>query len=412
VNRFLAGASLALLWSCGADVDDDETPNALGAPPIHPVPGCESIDHRACDIAEAACRDRLMLLAACLRGSEPLAVPPVTTMTTTEYAAVVNARLAADPPPDPNHYERALTLLGLVEPGELSETMIGPDDVSLWGQYRSEEKDILIIEQEEADNIASNHVLVHEFVHALQDRELDLASSFDEFVTSYDSYLGYASVVEGEARMHEVRFTASLLGLDPADIDWGERFQNAVELGEAAILSEPSAYSKTYGYFPYSLGARFVHHAWLDSGSAGVSALLRAPPARAHAVMDSLFAVAVDDWPEPAFVAPTAPASWTLWGDESLGAWGLLLARTRMNPSQNMRQTALDWRGDHLYVYVDDAVPEQTTMAWNIELASVSSATRVEAIARGISMHVARSETRVVIAGSTGTNPVDWALVP
>jgi hypothetical protein len=415
VNRVLAAATAALLVGCGeAHGDDERAARALGEPPIHPVPGCETIDHRSCDIEVAACRERLIELAACLRGSDAIPVPPVTTMTTAEYAAIVNARLAENPPPDPNHYEQALVMLGLAEPGELSSTMIDADDVTLLGVYRFEEKDILIIDHDNQDGNEeerSNSTLVHEFVHALQDRDIDLAATYDEVVTSYDSYLAYGSVVEGEARLHETRFTASLLGLDPASIDWDERFQNLADLRESTVLDESSPYSATWGFFPYVLGSRFVHHAWSRSGYEGVRELYDSPPTRAHAIMASASDIVVDDWPEPVFEAPEAPTPWMLWSEESLGAWGVLLVLTRSGTPEGMRPLALDWRGDRLWTYSNDAVPAQTTMVWEIEFANVESATRVESVAPS-TMGVVRRDRRVVLASSTGTTAIDWALVP
>ena len=405
----LAVASFALVTGCSSD---DGEPG-LGEPGTYPVPGCERVNHRPCDVHDASCRARLMELAACLRGSDSMPVPPFTIVTVDEYVAQANAEILAHPPPDPNHYERALGMLGLVSPGELSPTMLSPEDVSLLGYYRNEEKDIVLVEQPMDEySLPASQVLVHEFVHALQDRDVDLGAAAQELVTTYDSYLGFASVVEGEARMHETRFEASLLGLDPARIDWTERYQNVVEFGAEYVLGGATPYSDTWGFFPYSLGSRFVNHAWQRSGAPGVRALLESPATHSRPVLASVTDLVTDDAAEPRFTAPEPPAPWTLWGDETLGAWGVAMALSRANRSVAMIDDALDWRGDRLWIYADGGSPEQTTMVWSIEFSSVEAAILAEQLLQRQSPHVALDETRVTVASSTTTDSLDWALVP
>ena len=408
MNRHLSAALFASLCGCGGPDEGGDATGSLGPPVVHPVPGCEGIDHRPCDIVAESCRERLMDLTACLRGSDRLPVPPVTIMTPADYANIVNARLAEDPPPDPNHYERALTLLDLVEPGELSQTVIGPDDVGVYGQYRFDEKDILVVDHGDEDQAVPTLVLVHEFVHALQDGDIDLAGREDE-ATSYDSYLGFGAVIEGEARLHELRLVASLLGLNPAEIDWRERFQSSVELGEASLLEEGSVYSNTWGYFPYTIGSRYMHHAWLESGRAGVLELLSAPHPSTRAVMESVEDIALDDWPAPVLEAPEPASPFALWGEESLGAWGMFMVLSRLGTATAAHVVAREWRGDRLFIFADEESGE-TVMAWHVELASVEAATRFEVMVRPVPAAIARSENRVALASASGTSAVDWAL--
>jgi hypothetical protein len=354
-----------------------------------------------------------MDLAACLRGVDPMPLPPVTTKTIEEYLADANAELAEDPPPNPNHYERALAMLRLVTPGELSKSVLTADDVKILGYFRRAENDIVLIDRAaDEDAISASQILVHEFIHALQDRDVDLVAAFDEAAGTYDSYLGYASVVEGEARMHESRFEASLLGLDPGSIDWNLHFQSVADYGEHYVLESDTPYSDTWGVFGYSLGARFVHHAWQRGGPAAVRELLDSPPSRARAVLASISELVVDDWPEPEFTAPEPPTPWTLWADETLGAWGVELVMAQLYLGEAAQSHALDWRGDRLWIYADDQTPARTTLVWDVEFASVDTAIRVESALRGINDALVRNETRVVVASSTSGEPLDWALAP
>ena len=412
MTRSLALAALAsLALGCGSS--DDELAK-LGPLPIYPVPGCEALDHRPCDIGTSPCRERLMELAACLRGSEPLPVPPIATMTTAEFAAYLNERFAEDPPPEPNHYETALTLLGLVEPGGLGRQAMVEDDLEfVWGIYRFATKDIIIVDHGvPADGPDPNSVLLHEFVHALQDADVDLLRFYDEYSTSYDSYLAVAAVSEGEAFFHQSRFWSSLLGLDPGKVDWSQRLQERVEFAEETALQAPSPYTASYALFPYDFGARFVHHAWVASGSAGVDALFASPPTRSVAVMASETGLESAAWPSPEFPTLDAPAPWTPWTEASLGAWGSLLYLTGLTTHAPARDAALDLVGDRLLVYTATETSTETAAVWHLEFGSEETAATVEGLVRGERGAVARAGNRVVLVVSTGTDPLDWALAP
>jgi hypothetical protein len=412
VTRALALATLMVgVTGCGSE--DDEADSGLGAPPTYPVPGCEAIDHRRCDIREERCQERLMELAACLRGNDPLPLPPVTLMTEEEFLAFLNQDIAENPPPDPNHLETALDLLDLVTPGALAPGAIVQMDVEkIWGIYRNEEKDVLVVDHGvPADEPEPNAVLLHEFVHALQDADVDLSRLRDEYVTSFDSYLGVASIVEGEARLHESRFWASLLGLDPGSIDWAERFQTLSEFSEEEVLSAPSPYLATFVHFPYELGARFVHYAWSESGPEGVDRLFASPPTRSHAIMASLQSIASADWPAPDFPALDVLEPYALWDETSLGAWGLYLRLERLTQPEAARSLALYWRGDHFGVYVSDGSPPQTIVAWRIELANESAALQIEALEGSAGAFFREGNRLVIVRGTDATIP-DWALIP
>ncbi|HEX6766777.1 MAG TPA: hypothetical protein VF103_14885, partial [Polyangiaceae bacterium] len=254
--------------------------------------------------------------------------------------------------------------------------------------------------------------LVHEFVHALQDVDVDLQAYVQEHATSYDSYLAMASVVEGEARMHEARFYAALIGLDPARIDWDEHFEERAKFAETNVASDPSPYLASFGYFPYEFGARFVHHAWVENGASGIDALFALPPARTQALMASVSEIANADWPEPEFANLPAPAEWELVGQESLGAWGTFLFVSRSFVPDIAYQRALEWRGDDFEIYASNGAPPETAVVWRIEFSSESAANQARGILTGATLHVTVQGNRLVVTATTGTSPLDWALEP
>jgi hypothetical protein len=403
------------LTGCGGDPEDSTAPP--GDLQSFRVPGCEAIDHSGCDVLDAVCQTRLLALAACLRGGEPGEPPPITVMTEQEYADYLNEIIAEDPPPNPNHYEIALTMLGLARPGALSpSTVVAATVAHVRGVYRYGPKDILIIDHgAETDEETASNVLVHEFVHALQDRDVNLPAFEEEHATSYDSFLATRAVIEGEARMHQTRHRAAQLGLNPAEIDWRRRFQGALDLGEVGVLEEPSPYTATWNVLPYAWGARYMQFAWEQGGLTGVLERFASPPKTTHALMASVDGIAQPE-PTPAvFTAPTASKPWTLLTENVLGAWGIFIAFAPQETPEAARALALAWRGDGLFVYVDaiDETPS-TAVVWRMEFADDASASMAEQVASEMipPLEVRREGARVVLAKSNSGLPIDWALSP
>jgi hypothetical protein len=263
--RFRRTLVLALALSGCGDSDPD-----AGTSPLHPVPGCEPIDHTPCDVRDSSCQTRLFALAACLRGETPGSLPPITVVSEADFAAMQTAEAAMSPPqPHLATWDWALSSLKVIQPGGLAvDTMVSQLVKSLWGRYRGgTTKDILIIDHgADFNQQSASPVLVHEMVHALQDREADLTLFHATFDKSGDSGLAARSIIEGEARMHETRYRAAVLGLDPAEVDWPRRFDNAVALDQKYLLMEPSPLTATSMAFPYEWGARYVYNRWAMAG--------------------------------------------------------------------------------------------------------------------------------------------------
>jgi len=102
-----------LLGGCG---DNDELP----AKPARPIPGCEGYELTPCDTKGFACQVARLQLASCLREipmTRPPTPPPVTIMTEQEYVDYRNALFSGDGAPSTNHFEVAMTWLGLAQEG-------------------------------------------------------------------------------------------------------------------------------------------------------------------------------------------------------------------------------------------------------------------------------------------------------
>jgi hypothetical protein len=414
MNRRVGSLVVALAAiGCG---DDSDSNHGLGAPSQFPVPGCEAIDHAPCDVWSPFCQERLHALAACLRGSEAGSLPSVTSMTDAQYVSYLNERFAANPPEDSSDYERALVLLGLIEPGALSfETYTVEVVQHVDGVYRDEFDDIVLLDHGgEPDPQTSSNVLVHEFVHALQDRDLDLRAFMQAHETTSDSSLAARSMIEGEARLHQSRHWASLLGLDPAEVDWIRHFQGSLELSESWLLTQASAFTATRYVFPYAWGARYMSFAWLANGTLGVRERLSAPPATSHALMATVNGLSSPELTPVTIEAPVPPSEWTLRLDDQLGAWSVFLAlTTAATDVTRARELALKWRGDRFSVYIATAGAEsEAAVVWQLVFADSESATAVEQEAAALvsPFNVARSDAEVVLAVSESGLPLVWAL--
>ena len=416
VSGSLAAAAVIAAVSAGSVGCGDGGAPAM--PVWRPVPGCEAIDHTPCDVRAPSCQTRLFALAACLRGEIPGDLPPVTVISEADYAAELTAEAAMDTPsPHLATWDWAWSSLKLASPGGLAtQAMIAEWVKSVWGVYRGgATKDIQIIDHGAAFDVQSaSPVLVHEMIHALQDREVDLDQFHATFGTNSDSRLAVRSIPEGEARLHETRYRASALGLDPAQVDWTRRLDNALLLDEQHLIKDPSPLTKTSLAFPYEWGAHYVYNRWVASAMSGVHGLYVAPPVTSRVLMASA-GMNVDLDPEPAPerpALPSPPAGWTAVGSDVLGAWAVFLTMTKSAPeiaTSTLETLALAWGADQIGIFEGPA--GAMAFVWRIDLGV--SAAQVGALLQG------RSNVRVAVAGTVVTLAaggdgavLDWAFAP
>jgi len=357
-----------------------------------------------------------MAVATCLRGEPEVEPPPVTVMTEVEFADYLNGVLAMmDPPPDPNPFEAALVMLSLAVPGDLAPPSVVANSVeAIYGLYRWQPNDIVIVDHgEDSTPEVSSAVLVHEFIHALADREVDLEAFSEEHAVSRDASLASDSLVEGEAQLHQLRYASAAFGYDPKTIDFVRMFQNIVERTEEDLLPEPSLYVSGYGAFPYVWGARYAHFAWQAGGQQAILERYASPPLTSRALMASNGAAEADLAPLPALRVPVPPAEWLPFTETTMGAWGLYLALTQSTNSNVERSRTLSdaWRADRLFIYQGAQAADDTALVWRIAFSdetTAESATVAFASLRGVRQG---SELVVALANAPGVS-LDWALVP
>jgi hypothetical protein len=409
MKRRLAGClSAALLSACGAS--DDES---LGAAPRYGIPGCERFSTAPCGVLERDCQLRLLEIAACLRETKPGELPPVSVMTEADYAAYLAQDQSAPLPPE---VEKAFVMLGLVSPGALAPSSMTTELVSkVAGFYREDQQDVVIIDHGPgSDEESASATLVHEFIHVLQDREVGLGAFSAARGPYLDSSLAARALIEGEARWHQLRYAAAMLGVDSRRVDWSKTLQNRVEGTEAWVLEQPSPFVAGQFALPYEWGARYLFFEWQQTGQAAIRARFSEPPVTTHAVMASVAATLDDDFAPSQIALPTPPDGWELLGDEVLGSFGTFFLLERAAGRVRARELALAWRGDHLGIYrAPSDAGSVAAVIWYVDFASNQAA--IDAAGFMPSPPAASSSrvsgTRVFVWGSGSQSYVDfgWA---
>lgn len=401
-------ASTLTLLACG---DNDE----LVAPPPRPMPGCESHELTPCDTKQFACQVARLQLAECLR-QVPMGRPPtVTIMTEQDYVDYRNALFYGQEDAPTNHFEVAMTWLGMAEPGSFHYQPITIDDVADWfGTYRWREDDVLIIDHgKPADDATANVALIEALIRALRDRQLDIGAwSSVVSIVDTDSRWGGDAIYFGEARFYANRYRAALEGRDLTAFDELTPINEQIRADVDWIRAQPSSFVATNDRFPDNFGARAAYLAWQRDGVAGVSSLFDS-----KLLTHQLMASETEELAAPEVRLHDKPIAPEAWFSEpnatALGAWGLYLSLSRLLPADEAWEVALKWRGDQIYVYKALEPHDETAMIWQLESADRASAAVLErAFADGIpGANVRRRGTFVTLAVATDDSPLDWAFV-
>lgn len=365
------------LCACSGDDEDQSVTPHREREAARPLPECPDHDYSACDVAQPECQQRLMALAACVKGAAPIEGLQIDLLSEDDYAALVAAGYD-EPEPPVDHFEQALSGLSLHSPTSTRAESIAEHVQRVAGVYRTLEDRIVLIDHgRPADSVFVNSVFIHEAVHALQDADYDLASWPEHETNTLDSRLARNAVVEGEASFYEARAIIPMLGLDfdEASLDASMKASLKSRLDEAF---ESPWYSRAFGTFPYGVGGMLAYLAWLEEGPAGTDRLFASPPTNTRQLLAQLLDPEQSEIEPVEIAEPVVPAELTLFARDTLGAWGLNLFLSANGVDQpESLSLALDWRGDRFTVYADE--PRQRTYAlWQVELANETAAAAVE----------------------------------
>jgi hypothetical protein len=403
-------ATVALLGAASAACADAGDEREMGPPSLHPLPGCEQLDSRPCDARESDCQRRLFEIAACLRGDEPGETPLIRVISRDEYAERLRADYAARPPSDTRSMEHTLALFGLSDEGSYDvEAQIARARDFLWGVYTHDTSEILLIDREVSfDDPEVNAVLVHEFVHALQDRAVGLDAFYDAYALTWDAQLAVGAMIEGDADLIRYRYATSVLGLDPAQVDLGRAFESRIELRWDELKKSQAALASSRMLFAYLYGARYLNHVFQTGGARAVADVWSSPPTTTYAFLASQDGVVEPDFEPVGFEAPEPPEGVTQTSQLPLGAWGLFVLLTKNGQSfEASGAGARAWRGDTYFSY------EQGRAAagiWRIELADADTAERLASQLTSSKLRAEATATTLTLGVRDLELPIDWAF--
>jgi hypothetical protein len=383
---------------------------------LRPVESCGHLEHAACDVRTPSCQRRLFDVATCLRGDQPGELPPISVVSEAAFAAMLADEAASRPLPEHlGTWDWAWASLALIAPGALTPSTAAAERAKwIWGVYRSDTKEVTLVDHgARFDDRSASPVLLHELIHALQDREVDLREVYESIEWSRDASLAARSIVEGEARMHETRYHAALEGYDLTAAELMTHFDAALDRDREALLMDESPLTSSAQRFPYQWGATYVHQLWRAGGMDAVHAVLQAPPTTTRVLMDSVDrAVPPEPTPAPP-PAPTPPAEeWTEVGHDTLGAWALFLALAHLDATWSGAADtwARGWRADGFWLYERTGAGLGNAFVWTIDLVDEDTARDVAQWFQTKGTVQARAAgARLVFSKSSDGTPLDWA---
>jgi hypothetical protein len=369
--------ALALLGAaCACDSHQDSRDDGPSYATLPVIAGCQQQSFEACDPLDEGCRTRVFETMKCLRQMPDAVMPPVRVLTSAEQLAEFQTESDEDADEVKSRIvmERALMLLHLAEKDELSLANQAQVFVDTTVAYYSHDTGVVTLSAQENDEPrdleSETLTLSHEFVHALQDQDVDLAHLFDGADT-FDDYLGRTSLVEGEATMQEGFVSAAIWGFAD-NPDFREHFTYWLtritdELDGSPLLMAPR-------FVPYTYGSRFVYNVYEHGGLEEVLARFREPP---HSVLPIL--LSVDQLDEPAiesFADLAAPArdGFEQVASDTLGPWVLRTFLERALPGVETESIAEAWRGDRLLAYSTPETGQTVAALWTLRFADSTGA--------------------------------------
>jgi len=373
-----------------------------------------------CDITERACQETVYYQLLSIRGDgyDPFGgLPPVSVITEDQFRAYLEEEAAQqDAQQGPNPWDKAMVLLhftGASPDGGSGGSAIDDEVEHVLAYYDPQSKEVTVIDHPNQTGayVRENAMvtLAHEFVHALQDRELDLGP--DAEVTSLDQYLARNGLIEGDARFYENLFTAEMLRMmgreppDPTEMTEEELdyvWANFEELGSPLFAAQ---------YLMYPLGAQRVAAAYRSGGNAAVRHTY------AQAPKQTVGFLVGEDGRVPAggsgqVCSPPAiaglPAGGNAAGGDQFGAVAFYTFLRGFGVDHDEAfATAQSWTGDAMQVQADRSL-STVAVAWRLELSRPPSDGIAARLRASGDLGVATGTASLEVTAASSPDPVVW----
>jgi hypothetical protein len=326
----------------------------------------------ACDVRQGGCQQRLLREVESMRGRlwDPWSRPPkmqvISSGQQQQLAEAVGRDLRRAI--DADLWSPLLRAAGLIR--ELD--VIGADQ--LWfasadAVYWPPSKTVTIVDRGlPLDGVPATGILVHELVHAFQDRELDF-QSFSPLTTEQE--MVRRALTEGEASLYQQLAVLQMDGADPGQFAWEDHFRLWLRSLREVSALEPSPHTHVRLSFVYPTGGAFLSRAWRQYGITGVNRVFRQPPRTFVELLLSLEGRPPHETLRPADCSsPGALPFGSVVAQDTLGA-GLFYAHLVgvFGLEPEAWETALLSRGDRMWVVADGVSP--AAMFWRIRVPNV-----------------------------------------
>ncbi len=366
---------------------------------------------RVCDVREPQCQQLVAASAACLRPGPPIAVP-VNVIPRDVY---IRQRTAAMVTPEEDAafrgWNSGLALFGLA-PWNLAPSQAASVSARWVGAfYSSTDKAITIVDG--GWSMASTGavaLLVHEYVHALQDASVDLIGFYEKHGTDLDRRMGLGAVIEGEATYIGDRAAIGLFGDVPADVPWDQVFRTWQKQARSEARSADLPVTLAPLHFRYPFGTDFIHDAISADGWAATSELFANPPSGAREGLAGFRArePSGGPWAEDLGLdaVPILPARFSFQQADRMGAWivGVYFGRARFFFAA---EAEAGLRGDVLSVYRDD-VAGGAVAVWRLRFSTAALAETVAAeVDLGPNGRVRQLDRDVILVAAADVSGLD-----
>ncbi len=332
-----------------------------------------------CDIRTSQCQRAVFESTAELRGQSGQRLPRIRTRTLAQIEAEFRSQTTPELDPERNAWWRALALLRLVPGGG------EPDEVSLQefldsvaAYYDPSNKQITIIDRGTPDDtVQGSFVLSHEFVHVLQDRDIDIVDFSDRWVTSTDSSVAVKALIEGEATLLSNALLAHARGYAISDVDWLTYDTDVMQSIFESVNRNGAPLLAASQLLPYPVGSAYLVDRYKRDGIAAVARLYEQPPL-------SLLEWTTGAWekqsvsPEPLECFPTsAPPGYRGLDHDALGRVGVFAAQAATHEPGSAWTASEGTRGDSMVLFVQEGELNESThvaLVWRIAFASAYDA--------------------------------------
>ena len=303
--------------------------------------------------------------------------------------------------------ERLMKAFDLLPPdASLSKLYVDLLGSQVAGLYNPDDKSLYVVSRSGGLGAAEKTTFAHEFTHALQDQNFDLATLHLDEVGSGDRSLGRLALVEGDAVLSQSTWQAQYL--TQAEL-LQLLAQSANDPSSAQLLSMPAILRDSL-LFPYTSGLTFTSTLQANGGWTAIDDAYTTPPASTEQILhpekyaghEAPIVVTL-----PKDLASRLGAGWSVALEDTFGEFqfGVWLRGNISGGAAAANEAAAGWGGDRV------AVLNGPNGAWGVVLRSVwdtaTDATQFETAAMPLVDKL--SSPAALLPGAGGTER--WVVI-